>query len=186
MKKVFAIILTLTFLFSGCEKLLKDLGEKDVDVANVDFESEEIEVYPSSGNSSTEYHDFKESQDLSLDNFEGTEDLKKYSADLIKSVSVEKAEIVVFSPSGEGGLVKDFTASVNGLAPYTIPGDYTLGTIHSDGMKAYIEKVLYHILTNRNEEISMSLTGTTNLPETVRLKCKMSIKGIKVKVKMVS
>lgn len=189
MKKVFTLLLmatTVLFTFTGCDKI-KGLAEKEVDIDDIDFETEEIEVFPAPDeNPNAEYHPFLEKDTLSLDDFEGASELKKYDGNLLKSVSVESASITVYNKDGLGGNVKEFKALVSGLSPYTIDGEYTLGAKHDAGMKAFVEKLIFHLITSQKDVIELEISGQTNLPESAKVKCHISVKGIKVKVKVVS
>jgi hypothetical protein len=183
------------FLIPGCDKI-KSALERDVEVSDVDFESEEMEAFPETGEPSGNpdeqseiFYSFKEVQSLSLDEFEGASTLKKYSSNLIKSVSVEEAAIIIIPNPDAAGTVKEFKATVEGITPYTIEGDYALGTVHRTGMKEFIEKVLFQILITKDskpEGLQMTIEGKTNLPESVKLKARIQIKGIKVKVQLMS
>ncbi|GHV49530.1 hypothetical protein FACS1894181_08730 [Bacteroidia bacterium] len=191
MKKIVSLIIcsTALLIFGSCEKL-KDLATKDIVVENINFESDEIEVFPApDGSQAGDFHEFLEKQTIDIDGFEGTAELKNYNSDHIKSVSCEGASLVVYSVSDKAGEVKEFkaVADAGGSSPLTLTIDsYQLGTVYSDkSLEEYISKLVFNMLTQNTPE-ELTLTGLTNLPETEKLKLNFSIKKITVKIKIAS
>jgi hypothetical protein len=174
---------------TSCEKILKDLLEQEITVNDVEFETGDMEVYPApEGSPEGTYHEFSETQTVNLNDFEGAEDLKKYNTSRIKAVTCESAIIYVYSTNNRAGDVKDFLATTTDSNPTSFKmGTYKLGDQYSGGdVKDFVEKLMFEVLTKNDNTITLSMSGLTNLPDSEKLKLKISIKGIKVKIEMAS
>jgi hypothetical protein len=190
MKRIIPVLFCAAILLcSGCNKLIKDLiddtATKDVDVTNIDFESEEIEVFPApEGSPEGVFHDFLEEQFVDLNELEGADELKKYDKRHIKSVTVDSASLVVYAVSNKAGDVKDFNVTIDEPSDLVLKvGEYQLGsTLRTEEVRLYIEKLIFEVLTK--EKVTLTLKGQTNLPESEKLKLKLTIKGIRVKVQL--
>ncbi|MDR2534236.1 MAG: hypothetical protein LBC81_05650 [Tannerellaceae bacterium] len=191
MKRITITLYTLAALLlltsAGCNRLLKDLTEKDVDVANIEFTSDDLEVFPApEGSPEGTFNDFNETQTISLDDFEGADELKKYNKEHIKSVSCETVQIRVNSTNNKAGNVRDFLTNIQDIPNFKFTiADYTLGTIYEDQYaKQFVEQLMYYVLTRGDQSLTLALSGKTNLAESEKLKLQISIKGIRVKVQM--
>jgi hypothetical protein len=187
MKRFIPICAVLLLLATGCNRILKELTEKDVDVANIEFASDDLPVYPApEGSPAGTYNDFREEQTISLNDFEGAEELEKYNKEHIKSVSCDSVKILATSTNNQAGNIKNLVVDIKD-APnltYTIAA-YTLGTIYQDNeAKKFVEALMLLVLTSNSNNLSLSFSGQTNLGDEERLRLHISIKGIRVKVQM--
>ncbi|MDR2497313.1 MAG: hypothetical protein LBD21_09330 [Tannerellaceae bacterium] len=188
MKRIIIPICAFALLLStGCNRILKDLTERDVDVANIEFASDELEVYPApEGSPAGTYNDFNEEQTISLDDFDGADELKKYNKEHIKSVTCESVKVYVTSTNNQAGNVKDLLVNIKDVPGFSFTiADYTLGSVYENSdAKKFVESLMLLVLTSNSNALTLNLSGKTNLSDNERLKLQISIKGIRVKVQM--
>lgn len=187
MKRLISILFICSMLvFSGCEKFLKELLTTEIDVTDIEYETEEIEVLPpSEGSQNESFFPFEEIITFYLDDLgDGGKELNKYNKDHIKEVRCESASFTVFSTKGSSGDAINFVAGVQDKPSLSYTMDtYKLGTENATPeVKDFIEKLLLEILKSHNNELTMIISGETNLPDGEKMKLILSIKHITVKV----
>lgn len=183
---IFIFFVCSMIIFSGCEKFLKQLLTTEIDVTDIEYETDEITVLPpAEGSQMDDFVSFEEIITFYLDDLgDGGKELNKYNKDHIKDIKCESASFTVFSTKGTPGDAIDFKVEVQGMPSHLFKMDICQLGAENAGLEAkeFIEKLLLALLKSQHNELTIIISGETNIPNSEKLKLTISIKRITVVV----
>jgi len=161
--------------FFACGKI-KDATTKDIPVESITIELNDITVQEKTRG---ELQKFYAEQTIKLEDIEAlTDEAIKYS-DLVESVSVGSASIIIYSVDEVGTVVEEFVLDAKEVSKIEIK-EYVLKTeVNTKEVQSFAASVLKHLLLYN--KVNVVTSGNTDIPSGKNLRVKISLKNVNIR-----